>query len=331
MIPSVAIIIANWNGLHYLKECLPTIFQQTYHDFSVWIVDNGSTDGSVLWLKQSFPHVHLIANNHNRGFATANNQAIRSTQTQFIATLNNDTKLESNWLAELVAVMESNPKIGAIAPKMLLASRPEIIDSAGIAIDKAGIAWGVHGGQHDNKMERQRLLCPVPVFGACAGAALYRRAMFDDIGLFDEDFFAYLEDVDLAWRGQWADWQAVYIPQAIVYHLHSGTSKEGSAFKNRLLGRNKIWLLAKNYPFSAGLKWLPYVLMYEIMSIGYRLPMKHGLASIQGRMHGILNLRGMIAKRQHIKRRISAQEMMARLHPIENPFNTLKRYPKSFS
>jgi len=335
----VALVIPNWNGRQYLESCLRSVFAQEFQDFAVILVDNGSTDGSVDLVQACFPQVHLIENRENRGFATANNQAIRVSVSEFVATLNNDTEVEPGWLGALVRAVETDPRIGMCASRMLLAHQRELVESTGIAVDKAGIVWNREGvalhrtgrttpaipstlqGGNADRFEAAAL---VPVFGPCAGAALYRRAMLDDIGLFDEDFFAYMEDVDLAWRAQWAGWKCVYVPEAVVYHVHSATGGEGSHFKNRLLGRNKIWLLCKNYP------WLPwYVLLalaYDLMSVGYAVAVGRGPGALQGRIEALPEIPRLLAKRRRIVRRMSSREMIAKLHPVENPVAVLRRF-----
>ncbi len=319
----VVIIIPNWNGRRYLEPCLHSIFAQEFQDFAVIFVDNGSTDGSVDLVRTSFPRVHLIENSENRGFAAANNQAIRASASQFVATLNNDTVVEPGWLGALVRTAEADSSIGMCASKMLFAERGDVIDSAGIAVDRAGIVWNRDSGNVE-QIIRPTGTPPISVFGPCAGAALYRRAMLDDVGLFDEDFFAYMEDVDLAWRAQWAGWKCVYVPQAVVHHVHSATGKEGSHFKNRLLGRNKVWLLCKDYPPS--LWHLLLVWAYDLMAVGYAIASGRGLGAIQGRIEALGKMPRMLAKRRRIVRRISTCAMVAKLHPIEHPLAVRRRY-----
>jgi GT2 family glycosyltransferase len=316
----VVLVIPNWNGRQYLEPCLRSVFAQEFRDFAVILVDNGSTDGSVDLVRARFPQVHLIENDENRGFATANNQAIRASASEYVATLNNDTEVDPGWLGALVRAVEAGPHIGMCASKMLLAHRRGLIESAGVAVDKAGIIWNREGGHAD----RPGAADPIPVFGPCAGAALYRRAMLDDIGLFDDDFFAYMEDVDLAWRAQWAGWKCVYVPGAVVYHVHSATGKEGSHFKSRLLGRNKVWLLCKNYPL---LSWyVPLVLAYDLMSVGYAVAAGRGSGALQGRLEALVKAPRLLAKRRQAVRRVSPRAMMAKLHPVENPLAVLRRY-----
>ena len=197
MKPLVSIIVVNWNGLGLLKPCLASLRRQTFKSFEIIVVDNGSSDGSVPWLLQQ-SDVRLLTNTTNYGFAAANNQGIRASRAPFLALLNNDTEVESTWLAALLnAVDDSN--VGMVASLMCFASRPTIVQSAGIAIDRTAIAWDRFGGL---PVDNSSVCQPADIFGPSAGAALYRRAMLDEIGLLDEQFFAYLEDVDLAWRAQ---------------------------------------------------------------------------------------------------------------------------------
>jgi hypothetical protein len=293
-----AVIIVNWNGRHHLDGCLTALQAQTFTSFDAILVDNGSTDGSVEWVETHFPKVRLIRNTHNVGFAPGNNQAIRSTEAEFIATLNNDTQVAPGWLAALIAAAESDPTVGMVASKMLFADRPDTINSAGIALDPVGIAWDRLGGMPDDPDGKT----PVEVFGPCAGAALYRRAMLDQIGLFDEDFFAYLEDVDLAWRARLAGWRCLYAPAAHVYHAHSATGVEGSAFKSRLLGRNKVWLIAKNYgPTRRLLAFLPLVVLYDLAAVAFALIAQGNVHSLLGRIDGLLGLPRAWRKRRSVQ------------------------------
>jgi GT2 family glycosyltransferase len=314
MSSTVTVIILNWNGQEYLAGCLPPLFAQTFTDFTVVVVDNGSTDGSVAFVRQRFPQVQLIENRVNLGFAAANNQAIRATQSEFVALLNNDTQVDRTWLAALVNALRADPGCGMAAAKMLLADQPGVIDSAGIAIDRTGLAWGItESGPHE-------------IFGPSGGAALYRRAMLDEIGLLDEDFFAYLEDVDLAWRAQWAGWRAVYVPEAVVLHRHSATSNRIPHLKSRLLGRNKIWLLAKNYPYPQVLWYLPLIFLYEILALFYALGQGRLSSALSGRLEGLRRLPVMRRKHFVLSKRISGAQMMEKLQPIALPASVLRRY-----
>ena len=326
MANQVTVIVVNWNGRHHLEGCLAALQAQTFTGFDIIVVDNGSTDGSVEWLKAHFPWVRLICNAHNAGFAAANNQAIRSTETEFIVTLNNDTRAEPGWLAALVETAKSDPDVGTVASKMLLASRPGTIDSAGIALDPVGIAWDRLGGRLDDPGEK----APLEVFGPCAGAALYRRAMLNQIGLFDPDFFAYLEDVDLAWRARLAGWRCLYAPSARVYHAHSATGIEGSPFKSRQLGRNKVWLIAKNYgPSWRLLAYLPLIVLYDLAAVGFALVAQGNVHNLLGRIDGLMGLPRAWHKRRAVQTLAQSRRgtpWYRYLAPLVWPWQVPRRY-----
>lgn len=318
----VAVVITNWNGCRYLETCLRSMFAQDYQDFKVYVVDNASTDDSVAMVRRYFPQVELLQNDSNLGLCTANNRGILTTQAEFVLILNNDTELRPDCLGQLVRALQADPRLGMGASKMLLTQPRDMVESAGIIVDRAGIAWGLESGTFHTSGST----APEPVFGACGGAALYRRAMLLEIGLFDEDFFVYFEDADVAWRGQWAGWQCVYVPGAITYHAHSATIKEGSPFKTRLLGRNKVWMICKSYPWPYLLWYSPLIVAFELMSIGFAVTTRRGLPALQGRWEALRTLGRMLAKRRQMVRRVSAQTMMSRLQPVENPLTLLRRH-----
>lgn len=317
----VEVIIPSSNGLECLKQCLSTLEKQILIDFHTTVVDNGSSDGTAEWLQTHYPTIRIIRNTCNRGFAQAVNQAIRNSGTKYIATLNNDTQVDCDWLHHLAEVAESNESIGMVASKMLFADRPTMINSAGICVDRAGIAWDRFGGMHDGPRVNQ----PEEVFGPCAGAALYRRAMLDQIGLFDEDFFAYLEDVDLAWRARRSGWRCMYAPGARVLHHHSATSVEGSPFKSFHLGRNKIWLLIKNYPFEQLRPYASVVLLYDLLAVVYALVGRGDIHALLGRLAGLSSWRSMWRKRGEPPASKSRTDIEF-LEPIASPGTVRTRY-----
>ena len=324
MTSHVPVVIVNWNGAHLLDRCLSAVRAQTYGSYQVILVDNDSSDGSVTLVRRGYPKVRVIRNDLNVGFAEANNIAIRATQSDYVATLNNDTQVEATWLAELVRAMESDPRVGMCASKMLFLAHPEMIDSAGICVDRAGIAWDRHGGESDEDGSGQ----PEEIFGPCAGAALYRREMLEQVGVFDQDFFAYMEDVDLAWRAQLAGWRCLYVPTARVYHAHSGTAGEGSAFKNRLKGRNTVWTIVKNYPWPQCIHYLPAILLYDLAAIAYTLAVQRDVNPLRGRLEALRGLRSLMLKRRAVQalRVIPSRVMLSRMDPLESPLEVLGRF-----
>lgn len=310
----VVVVIPNWNGSELLQACLCALDEQTFRGFRVLVVDNGSTDNSVLMVRETFPDVQVFQNDTNIGFAAAINQGIQNSREPLVATLNNDTRPESGWLNSLVERMDSDSKTGACASKMLFADQPSVINSAGIAIDHAGIAWDRLGGAADTPD-----INPVPVFGACAGAALYRRSMLDELGGFDTEYFVYLEDVDLAWRAQVAGWKAVYVPQARVQHHHSATAGEGSAFKDYMLGRNKVRLLLRNFPSRAPGK-AAIAVLYDISSVVLAL-LHLNPHPLRGRLSALLSIRRILATRPS-----SVSPIWEVMEPVTLPWKVWQRY-----
>lgn len=295
---TVTVIIVNWNGRHWLERCLPALQAQTYADFQVIVVDNGSTDGSVSWLDENWPAVRVLPNDRNLGFAAANNAAISASRGEYVVTLNNDVLVEPGWLSELVAGA-ADPDIGMVASQIALWDRPDMLDSAGLEVDRAGIGWNRGWGQ---AAATARTACDV--FGACAAAGLYRRAMLDEIGLFDEDFFAYYEDVDLAWRAQRAGWRGRYAPAARVLHWHSATGRQSIERKLFLLGRNKVWTILKNYDWP-DLAWAwPLIGFYDGLAIAFQTLRTRSWAALHGRLSALPAARRMIAKRGRARRRV---------------------------
>lgn len=323
MSPKVAVIVVNWNGERFIRGCLRSLQAQDEIDREIVVVDNGSTDGSAAVIADEFPGVRLILNSGNLGFATANNQALRATDSPYVALLNNDAEAEPGWLRSLLAAMESGPRIGSCASLMLFAHNPAIVNSAGIALDRAGIAWDRLGGRPASEASE-----PEEIFGACAGAALYRREMLDEVGAFDDDFFAYLEDVDLAWRARLRGWRCLYVPTARVRHYHSGTAGEGSPFKNFLLGRNKIWTLIKNYPAPQLLYYLPAIVLLDLGSIQYSLLRRGDFSPLRGRLAGLAGWRKAWRKRREVQscRSVNYAEVARWTEPVTRPDKIFRRY-----
>ncbi|MCC6457396.1 MAG: glycosyltransferase family 2 protein [Caldilineaceae bacterium] len=299
---AASIIIPNYNGNHHLTALFDHLAAQTLRDFEVVFVDNGSGDGSLsnaeqLARRHGLP-LRAVRNETNRGFAPACNQGIAAANARWLVLLNNDTRPEPVWLEMLVNTASGAPGVGMVASKMLRAAHPEQIDSAGIAVDWMGIVWDWRGGQLDQPDERE----VVEVFGPCGGAALYSREMLDAVGAFDEDFFAYMEDVDLAWRARLAGWRCLLQPQARVLHDHSATLGHTSPRKRFLLGRNKVWLLVKNYPNPWFARHLPLLLAYEGMAATYGAVAQRDGVAWQGRLAGLRQLPRFWRKRREIQR-----------------------------
>jgi GT2 family glycosyltransferase len=223
---------------------LDALRAQTYRHLEVILVDNASTDGSQQLVADRYPEVRLLALNHNLGLTGGNNAGFRAARGEVLISLNNDTEADPSFIEALVTALVEHPEAGMAAAKMLLFDRRDIIHSAGDGYGLDGIpfnrgVWQRDGGQFN---------LPGWIFGGCGGAVAYRRSMLDEVGLFDESFFMYCEDVDLNWRAQLAGWRCWYTPQAIVYHKLSATG--GGPIASFYTGRNTLWVIAKDYPGS---------------------------------------------------------------------------------
>jgi len=242
--PLLSLIILNYNGRELLDECISSVMNQSIKNYEVIVVDNDSDDDSVSFIKENYPDIRLIINHENLGFSGGNNVGIKLSRGKYIVVLNNDTVVDYYFLEKLVEVTETYTDVGMLAPKILNYYSRNIIDSAGLVLYPDGIARGrgrleKDVGQFDRIEE---------VFFPSGCAALYRRDMLNTIGLFDDDFFMYLEDVDLGLRARLAGWRCLFVPDAVVYHKYSSTTKSYSPMKAFLVERNRIWVLLKNFP-----------------------------------------------------------------------------------
>lgn len=239
---TVTIVIPNYNGISFLKPCLSSLERQTFSDFSILLVDNGSTDASVAYVTEYFPSVTCITLKENMGFSYAVNIGIKHADSPYVFLLNTDTVLTPDALSHMVQQIESSEQIFSVSAKMLQFHDPQRIDTTGDFYTICGYAFCRGQG-----MQASCYPHSTRIFSACAGAALYRRSIFDQIGLFDERFFAYLEDVDIGYRARLFGWENVYCPDAIIYHVGGGTSGHGyTPFKVYHSARNNLFLLKKN-------------------------------------------------------------------------------------
>jgi GT2 family glycosyltransferase len=241
-LPLASVVIPNWNGAHHLPVCLESLRNQTYARLEVVLVDNGSTDGSQDLVMSEYPEVRLLAFDRNLGLTGGNNAGFGLAQGEILVSLNNDTEADPRFVEALVSALVEHPEAGMAAAKMLLFDQRDRIHSTGDGYGIDGIPFNRGVWQHDKGQFDEASW----VFGGCGGAVAYRRAMLDDVGLFDESFFMYCEDVDLNWRAQLAGWKCWYIPDAIVYHKLSATG--GGPIASYYTGRNTLWVIAKNYP-----------------------------------------------------------------------------------
>lgn len=241
----VSIIIVNWNGLEHLETCLESLKGQTFREFEVVLVDNGSSDGSAAFVRECYPLVRLVELPENTGFATGNNIGLRHASGEYIVTLNNDTEVDPGWLVELVAVADAHPRAGMVASRICDFADRDRIDSLGVRICRDGMSRGAHRQQRFTALGLARVE-EILIPSACV--ALYRRAMLEETGFFDDDFFAYAEDTDLGLRGRLAGWEALLATNAVVRHKYSKTGGVFSPFKLYLVERNHYWVALKTFP-----------------------------------------------------------------------------------
>lgn len=299
----ISIIIPNYNGKHFLGGCLSSIALQSYRDFETILVDNASHDGSVAFVKENFPWTSILVNPENLGFAGGTNAGIRIARGQYILTLNNDTRLEPDFLREMSVAMESNPRTGIIAPKMLLMDGR--INSTGMCISRSGAAWNRGMFENDNG----QYSAPDRVIGACAGAALFRRSLFNDIGLFDEDFFLYHEDVDLSFRAFLAGWDCLYWPKAVVWHVNSGTLEYGSDLCIYYVNRNILWFVVQSYPARLLITSLPWILGRTLASVAFYSLNGHLRVIMRSKKDALSGMVSAVKKRVSVKRRIPYEKI----------------------
>ncbi|MCI8275139.1 MAG: glycosyltransferase family 2 protein [Lachnospiraceae bacterium] len=275
----VTIIIPNYNGKMFMEGCMEGLRNQRGPGFHVLFVDNGSTDGSVEFVREHYPEIEILALDKNYGFSRAVNEGIRAARTPYVILLNNDTKARPGYVEALVRTLDENPGAFSVSAKMIQMYHPELIDDAGDQYTVLGWAFQ-RGVAHSVK----RYSKPAKVFSACAGAAAYRREVFGQIGYFDEKHFAYLEDLDVGYRARLYGWQNLYAPDAKVEHVGSGTSgSKYNDFKVRLAARNSIYLNYKNMPLFQLLLNAPalavgyYVKSRFFRKIGFGQEYKEGL------------------------------------------------------
>jgi GT2 family glycosyltransferase len=296
--PLTTVVIPNWNGAAHLPACLESLHRQTYPHVEVIVADNGSIDGSLELLARDYPEVCVLALGQNRGFAGACNAGMQAAQGEFITLLNNDTETDPHWLGEVVAAFRRHPEAGIVASKMLLFDQRDTFHTAGDFYRVDGVpgnrgVWQKDVGQYDREEY---------VFSACGGSAAYRKAMLDQVGLLDEDFFFSCEDVDLAWRAQLAGWRCVYAPRAVVYHKLSATG--GGVTASFYDGRNFIYLLAKDYPGDLWRTYWRAILRAQLRITWEALRAWRGAAArarLRGQLAGLLGIPQMGHKRRTVQ------------------------------
>jgi GT2 family glycosyltransferase len=244
-----------------LEKSLSSLKKQTYKDFQIVVVDNGSTDDSLQFIEKQFPEITVVKLDNNYGFATAINAGVKAVNTNYVAFLNNDTEIDPKWLDEIMKCAKKHPDIVSFCSKLLNFDDRKKIDGVGIRINEVGqarsIGWEEKDtGQYDFEME---------IFGATGGAALFKRDVFIKVGMFDEHYFMYSEEVDWAFRAQFLGYKSLYCPKAIVYHKHKASSSKRKQMLEYWQFTNMFMTIIKDFPKSILFKkWrlLKIVLVY---------------------------------------------------------------------
>ena len=265
----ISVIVVNWNGQRFLQDCLGSLSRQTYANREIILVDNGSTDSSVSYVREKFPDVKIVELRGNTGFTGGNTEGLKAADGDFVALVNNDTRADDRWLENLLEPMRRDPRVGICASKLLF-DKGLGINSAGDGLTTAAVGFNRGLGA-----ERALFADAEFVFGACGAAVLYRRKMLDEIGFLDEDFFLYDEDTDLSFRAQLAGWKCAYAPDAIMRHKANATAGRLSDTHVYYHTRNLEFVWIKNMPFALVLRFAHHKLLQEIGSFGY-LCLRHG-------------------------------------------------------
>lgn len=282
----ITIVIPNYNGNKYLKQCLDSVYAQDYKDYELIIIDNASTDGSYDWIKE-YKDIIYKRLDKNYGFSRAVNEGIKLAKGEYVLLLNNDTELCEGFLEEMLHVIENDYKIFGVSSKMIQYHDQHLIDDAGDEYTVIGWPYKRGDGRSISEFEKEER-----IFSACAGAALYRKEVFDTIGYFDESFFAYMEDVDISYRANIYGYKNVYAPKAKVYHIGSATSGgRYSEFKLKLSARNSIYVPYKNMPLFQLIINLPCLALGMLVKQRVFAGKGYGEAYKDGLIEGIRSLK----------------------------------------
>ena len=286
----VTVVIPNYNGEKFMKDCLDSLLAQRSAeddgpDFDIIIVDNGSTDASPGIIKGFMsPRLRLIRLDKNYGFSRAVNEGIKASESEYVILLNNDTVVMPDFVDKLAKAIEADDKIFSVNARMLKMSEPEKLDSAGDLYCALGWAFARGKDKQASLYDKRS-----DIFSACAGAAIYRRPVFDEIGYFDEEHFAYLEDVDIGYRARINGYRNVYEPEAAVLHAGSGSSgSRYNKFKIDLSSRNNVYVVYKNMPLIQLLINLPFLAAGTFIKVLFFVKKGEGITYLRGLCKGFV-------------------------------------------
>jgi GT2 family glycosyltransferase len=308
----VTVAILSYDGKHLLDGALRSLFAQRYRDFEVLVVDNGSRDGTAAWLSERWPAVRVIGLGENIGVTAALNVCVEESVGELVMLLNNDVEVDPGCLGALVGALDDHPAAGSAAPKLLDYHDRGVLDGAGDIFTWAGFP----GRRGHGEPDRGQYDTPQEIFGACGGAALYRRDAFDRVGRFDEDFFAFYEDADWSLRAQLAGLGCRYVPAATVYHMGSATlGREPNDFTRLHQWRNGVWLILKDMPAHQLVRHAPRLLYGQLSHLRTALHAGRLRLWIAAWGQAIGGLPGVLAKRRAVqaRRTVSVRELERRI------------------
>lgn len=299
----IYIIIPNYNGLKHLQVCYDSLRRQTYKDFKTILVDNNSADESVSFTNQNYPEVIILKLSSNTGFAKAVNEGIKyalnDKETEYVILLNNDIECDTEFVNQMYLSIKEN-NTGSAACKMLNFFDRTKIDDAGDFLKGKGSPFA----RGYNEKDMGQYDSPGFIFGACAGAAIYKKEVFESVGFFDEDFFAYFEDVDFSFRLQLMGYKCFYNPKAICYHKRGATGKAKAGFETMLCEKNLIALRIKNYPLSLLIRYFPYFFLVRIKRYFFfwkDISFEVFRMAVKGYFRGLMELPKSLKKRKVIQ------------------------------
>jgi GT2 family glycosyltransferase len=319
--PAISAVIPTWNGLRYLPACLAALRAQLAPGDEIVLVDNASRDNAGAWARRHAPDVRVLALPRNLGFSGGTAAGIAAARGELLLLINDDALAEPGCVDALWAALRDAPGAGAAAGVLTFSRRPDTVASAGIRFRRDGVAIDLHLGLAVSELPAR----PVEIFGASGGLALLHRALIDDVGSFEPGFFSYLEDADLAWRARLRGWGAVLAPSARARHVYSATGGEGSPFKQRLLGRNRLRVIVRCLPGPILRACLPRILAYDSMAVGYAV-MRRQPAIARGRLEALGELPALLAQRRAIQARRTASvgELARWVEPAPPPAEVVR-------
>jgi GT2 family glycosyltransferase len=308
--PLLTVAVLSYDGRHLLEVILPSLARQSFRDFEVVVVDNGSRDDTLDWLGEHWPQVQVVSLPHNVGVTAALNVCAHAGRGELVGLFNNDLELEPDCLGELVAALQEYRQAGWAGAKLRDFEQRDVLDGAGDVF-----TWAATGGRRGHgERDVGQYDEPRAIFGACGGAALYRRTTLQRVGEFDEDFFAFYEDFDWNLRAQLAGFSCRYVPSAVVYHMGSATIGRGlSDFTRYHLWRNTLWIVAKDLPARALLRHAPHLLLGQLVNLAVAIRDRKLAIWLRVWRDALGGLPRMLRKRREVQaqRRISASALEA--------------------